>query len=655
MGKFSLLSTMVLDASGYVSGIEDAKKSTQSLVKGTDAAVNGIGSQFSKLGGFASGVTAPLAGIQNSVMLGVNSFKTMIPAINGVKVALISSGIGAIVVVLGLAFAALSAYLGGTSEGSNKLRESLGYISGAITALMNRFKHFGEAVWNIMHGDWDGFKKGMSEAFKSGFFDEVVEAGKKQNAIEEEITKNKKVQRDLITQVAGLELEASKLNQKARDPKLDAETRLKYLNQMLDVEDKIAGVKTNAAKLSLKIAQDTVANKGFSANGEDKDAVARAQANIFEIEKAKVDAGTRAERLEGKLLNSIQKEKDKALTEDQKNLEIMEKLKNESKDLDLSYVRKTAESKREAAIDEVNIWKQKEIEKVMAVKATTDEAIRLQNSIVEKIKTQATEKTATVNKNADIDDNTEKIKNDEFYLNLKSQLYKSNFDAGLIDLQTYRDQQQEAIKQANEDEINLLKDKHLKGLIEEKDYQTELDKLKTKQTVAAKINSNNELKIEKSNENAKLQTIQKTFGEMGTAATEFFGKQSVEYKAFAIAQASISTWLGASQVLSDKTVPFWLKPIAMATIIGMGLANISHIAGFKNGGIVGGSAFSGDNIHAKVNSGEMILNRSQQSNLFAMANGGSSFGGGGEVRFEIEGTKLVGVLANHNRRVNNFR
>lgn len=64
-----------------------------------------------------------------------------------------------------------------------------------------------------------------------------------------------------------------------------------------------------------------------------------------------------------------------------------------------------------------------------------------------------------------------------------------------------------------------------------------------------------------------------------------------------------------------------------------GFASAGLVAGlavgesFQDGGVVGGSSFSGDRVMARVNSGEMILNSSQQSALFNMANGRGSGGG----------------------------
>ncbi len=60
-------------------------------------------------------------------------------------------------------------------------------------------------------------------------------------------------------------------------------------------------------------------------------------------------------------------------------------------------------------------------------------------------------------------------------------------------------------------------------------------------------------------------------------------------------------------------------------------AVLAFADGFAEGGIVGGTSFSGDRVLTRVNSGEMILNEAQQARLFAIADGRESAGNGGSV------------------------
>lgn len=77
----------------------------------------------------------------------------------------------------------------------------------------------------------------------------------------------------------------------------------------------------------------------------------------------------------------------------------------------------------------------------------------------------------------------------------------------------------------------------------------------------------------------------------------------------------------SGQVSSNSK--FGLPGLAMAAIgISAVMGMFSKLPKFQTGGIVGGSSFAGDGITARVNSGEMILNTTQQAQLFAMANGG---------------------------------
>ena len=100
--------------------------------------------------------------------------------------------------------------------------------------------------------------------------------------------------------------------------------------------------------------------------------------------------------------------------------------------------------------------------------------------------------------------------------------------------------------------------------------------------------------------------------------------------------------LGAAQVGIMEGVLAALKGM----VVGM----------FAGGGIVGGSSYHGDKIYARVNSGEMLLNRKQQSNLFRLLDGGHSLGNGSaNVEFKIKGSELIGVIKNYNDKHNKIR
>lgn len=112
--------------------------------------------------------------------------------------------------------------------------------------------------------------------------------------------------------------------------------------------------------------------------------------------------------------------------------------------------------------------------------------------------------------------------------------------------------------------------------------------------------------------------------------------------ALANASAAKAAADGAGSVAGIPIVGPILAAGAVLSIMGA----LMNLPKFATGGIVPGGSFSGDNMLARVNSGELILNKAQQSNL-----AGALSGGGGNVRFEIEGTKLVGVLNQHNRKI----
>lgn len=74
----------------------------------------------------------------------------------------------------------------------------------------------------------------------------------------------------------------------------------------------------------------------------------------------------------------------------------------------------------------------------------------------------------------------------------------------------------------------------------------------------------------------------------------------------------------AQGVASAFAAPWPANLAAVATVMATVASIFSSLPKFEEGGIVGGSSFFGDKLLARVNSGEMILNRDQQRNLYAL-------------------------------------
>lgn len=112
----------------------------------------------------------------------------------------------------------------------------------------------------------------------------------------------------------------------------------------------------------------------------------------------------------------------------------------------------------------------------------------------------------------------------------------------------------------------------------------------------------------------------------------------------------------ASATASGAKLPFPANLAAIAAGIAAVVAAFAMISSFADGGIIGGHTTLGDMNIARVNKGEMILNGTQQKRLFSILDGNVSASPNnitsGNVKFEIKGSTLVGVLKNHNSKMN---
>lgn len=115
----------------------------------------------------------------------------------------------------------------------------------------------------------------------------------------------------------------------------------------------------------------------------------------------------------------------------------------------------------------------------------------------------------------------------------------------------------------------------------------------------------------------------------------------------------------ANSANSAAQIPFvgWLAAAGAALSV---VAAMASIPKFATGGIVPGASFTGDKVPALLNSGEMVLNAGQQSNLFKMLNSGLPGSLSQKIQpsaedrnirlysdVEIRGDRLFLVLNNH--------
>ncbi len=114
----------------------------------------------------------------------------------------------------------------------------------------------------------------------------------------------------------------------------------------------------------------------------------------------------------------------------------------------------------------------------------------------------------------------------------------------------------------------------------------------------------------------------------------------------------------ASGSASAAKLPYPASIPAIFSIVGILGSLFASLPKFANGGIIKGAASIGDYNIARVNSGEMILNGSQQAKLFNLLNTGGDLGNTGgesEVVFKLQGEQLIGLMNNYNRKRGRIR
>lgn len=195
-----------------------------------------------------------------------------------------------------------------------------------------------------------------------------------------------------------------------------------------------------------------------------------------------------------------------------------------------------------------------------------------------------------------------------------------------------------------------LQEAYARDVVDVTTYYAAKEQIRNKAITAEKKADIELTKFKQEQEKLRAENLKGTLGYISSLQSESVREFFYIGKAAALATAYIDAQAAVTKALAAAPPPF---NFALAAAVGLAAGvNIAKIASasppaFEDGGIVPGSSFSGDKVAARVNSGEMILNRSQQAELFKVANGSRAGNNGLEARLDA----LLNLIASKDEAV----
>lgn len=246
------------------------------------------------------------------------------------KLALISTGIGAIVVLLG----SLVAWFSKTTEGMEAMNTAMNVVSGVIDVIIDRIVKFGGALVKFLKGDVIGGINDMKEAF-SGVGEQMQENIKRAQELSKMQNQLKK------DEVAFIEVKAEqkKIIDEARavtqDETASIEDKRKALEDMREAQETL--IKEEIRQQEQRIAIMKLQQEQSENNIKDDEAMAKERAKLIALkqqdanlsrtilrEEKRVNAEARAQQQER--IRNMQERVNKEIELEKRRLEVLEEL-----------------------------------------------------------------------------------------------------------------------------------------------------------------------------------------------------------------------------------------------------------------------------------------------------------------------------------------
>lgn len=223
--------------------------------------VNALKKEYSSFIGYlikARQATTTFSGAQRASAIATNLTSA---ALKLLKIALISTGIGAIVVLLG----SLVAWFSKTQAGIDLANKALAALGAAFDVIIDRASKFGGAIVKLFSGDWNGALGDMKDSFK-GIGDEIAREVELAYKLEEQLQKLNREQTLLDFRRAAANTRVKELNKIIEDQTKSTEERIEAAKELEKIE-------TDLAKAELENAEALLNNK-LGKLEADKDSIA---------------------------------------------------------------------------------------------------------------------------------------------------------------------------------------------------------------------------------------------------------------------------------------------------------------------------------------------------------------------------------------------
>lgn len=447
----------------------------------------------------------------------------------------------------------------------------------------------------------------------------------------------------------------------AETDKYTAKEREQFLKEAIALEQENLDESLKLAEERLRIRKET-AKQEVDTSDATKNEIAQLEAELYNAQK---EYATRTKEIQGQLVSArnAQAEEQRKIAEEQQaeeqrlqeeadareeerlqKLAEREKVKNDllkqAKDVAISLIED--ESLRASVIEEERYTQELERlrQQYEQLGILTEEEELAKNEHLQLLEQEHLARMQEIQEEAELIAEEKRLEKEE--AELERELAQAESEEEKMAIEYAREQQRLADLLALDNEQKLAKFANLQEYEQAVEASEKRLTQIQKQQVAERAKQTSQT----------LSAIGQTLGAVGDMISAF-DDQSEEsaklQKVLALGEIAVQTGIAiANGVASAMSVPFPGNIVAIATTIATVVGNIASAistvksAKFANGGIVGGSSFAGDKVPVQVNSGEMILNREQQANLFEVANKGQVNSG---IDYDLLGAKMAEAVA----------